>query len=139
VLGKLERMGLTELRKHTVFEHFWTPLDIAEQNGADAATPGAPHPPIDLANREPTSIPAASTCYSGRRVSRPSRRCRNRGDRASLEPLNAGNRTLEALGASGKHETQPGDMPEIYDHQSYRVRRLDRRRLRLAVGMGASR
>jgi diapolycopene oxygenase len=31
VLDKLERMGLTELRKHTVFEHFWTPLDIAEQ------------------------------------------------------------------------------------------------------------
>jgi len=31
VLDKLERMGLTNLRKHTVFEHFWTPLDIAEQ------------------------------------------------------------------------------------------------------------
>jgi diapolycopene oxygenase len=31
VLDKLERMGLTDLRKHTVFEHFWTPLDIAEQ------------------------------------------------------------------------------------------------------------
>ncbi len=31
VLDKLERMGLTELRKHTVFEHFWTPQDIAEQ------------------------------------------------------------------------------------------------------------
>jgi diapolycopene oxygenase len=31
VLDKLERMGLTDLRKHTVFEHVWTPLDIAEQ------------------------------------------------------------------------------------------------------------
>ncbi len=28
VLDKLERMGLSELRKHTVFEHFWTPIDI---------------------------------------------------------------------------------------------------------------
>jgi len=31
VLDKLERMGLTDLREHTVFEHVWTPLDIAEQ------------------------------------------------------------------------------------------------------------
>ncbi len=31
VLDKLERMGLTDLRKHVVFEHFWTPLDIREQ------------------------------------------------------------------------------------------------------------
>lgn len=31
VVDKLERMGLTDLRKHTVFEHFWTPLDIREQ------------------------------------------------------------------------------------------------------------
>ena len=31
VLEKLERMGLTDLRKHVVFEHFWTPLDIREQ------------------------------------------------------------------------------------------------------------
>ena len=31
VLDKLERMGLTDLRKHVVFEHCWTPLDIQEQ------------------------------------------------------------------------------------------------------------
>lgn len=31
VLGKLERMGLRDLRKHVVVEHFWTPLDIREQ------------------------------------------------------------------------------------------------------------
>lgn len=28
ILEKLERMGLKDLRKHIVFEHFWTPLDI---------------------------------------------------------------------------------------------------------------
>jgi diapolycopene oxygenase len=31
VLDKLERMGLTDLRKHVVFEHCWTPIDIREQ------------------------------------------------------------------------------------------------------------
>jgi diapolycopene oxygenase len=31
VVDKLERMGLTDLRRHTVFEHVWTPLDIREQ------------------------------------------------------------------------------------------------------------
>jgi diapolycopene oxygenase len=31
VLDKLERMGLENLRKHVVFEHCWTPLDIREQ------------------------------------------------------------------------------------------------------------
>jgi diapolycopene oxygenase len=31
VLDKLERMGLTNLRRHVVFEHCWTPLDIREQ------------------------------------------------------------------------------------------------------------
>ena len=31
VLEKLERMGLTDLRKHVVFEHCWTPHDIREQ------------------------------------------------------------------------------------------------------------
>jgi diapolycopene oxygenase len=31
VLDKLERMGLTDLRRHVVFEHCWTPLDIREQ------------------------------------------------------------------------------------------------------------
>jgi len=31
ILDKLERMGLENLRKHIVFEHFWTPLDIREQ------------------------------------------------------------------------------------------------------------
>lgn len=31
VIDKLERMGLTNLRKHIVFEHCWTPLDIREQ------------------------------------------------------------------------------------------------------------
>jgi len=31
VVDKLERMGLTDLRKHVVFEHCWTPLDIRQQ------------------------------------------------------------------------------------------------------------
>ena len=31
VLTKLERMGLKDLRRHVVFEHCWTPLDIREQ------------------------------------------------------------------------------------------------------------
>jgi diapolycopene oxygenase len=31
VLDKLERMGLRNLRRHIVFEHCWTPLDIREQ------------------------------------------------------------------------------------------------------------
>ncbi|HEX5789795.1 MAG TPA: phytoene desaturase family protein [Luteolibacter sp.] len=31
VIDKLERMGLTDLRKHVVFEHCWTPIDIREQ------------------------------------------------------------------------------------------------------------
>lgn len=31
VLDKLTRMGLTDLRKHVVFEHFWTPVDIQKQ------------------------------------------------------------------------------------------------------------
>lgn len=31
VLDKLERMGLTDLRKHIVYEHVWTPIDIQEQ------------------------------------------------------------------------------------------------------------
>jgi diapolycopene oxygenase len=31
VIEKLERMGLTDLRKHVVFEHCWTPHDIREQ------------------------------------------------------------------------------------------------------------
>jgi diapolycopene oxygenase len=31
VVDKLERMGLKDLRKHIVFEHVWTPLDIREQ------------------------------------------------------------------------------------------------------------
>jgi len=31
VVDKLERMGLTHLRQHIVFEHCWTPLDIREQ------------------------------------------------------------------------------------------------------------
>ncbi|HCP45492.1 MAG TPA: diapolycopene oxygenase [Deltaproteobacteria bacterium] len=34
VLDKLERMGLEGLREHTVFEHTWTPHDIAEQYGS---------------------------------------------------------------------------------------------------------
>ncbi len=28
ILEKLERMGLTDLRRHIVFEHMWTPMDI---------------------------------------------------------------------------------------------------------------
>jgi diapolycopene oxygenase len=31
VLDKLERMGLKDLRRHTVYEHFWTPYDIQKQ------------------------------------------------------------------------------------------------------------
>ena len=31
VLDKLERMGLKDLRRHIVFEHCWTPLDIRQQ------------------------------------------------------------------------------------------------------------
>lgn len=31
VVDKLERMGLKDLRRHTVFEHCWTPLDIRQQ------------------------------------------------------------------------------------------------------------
>jgi len=31
ILDKLERMGLKDLRKHVVFEHVWTPLDIQAQ------------------------------------------------------------------------------------------------------------
>ena len=31
ILDKMERMGLTDLRKHIVYEHVWTPLDIREQ------------------------------------------------------------------------------------------------------------
>lgn len=35
VVDKLERMGLTDLRKRVVFEHCWTPLDIREQYGSN--------------------------------------------------------------------------------------------------------
>jgi len=35
VLDKLERMGLRDLRRHIVFEHCWTPLDIREQYGSN--------------------------------------------------------------------------------------------------------
>ena len=31
VVDKLERMGLKDLRKHIVFEHVWTPLDILRE------------------------------------------------------------------------------------------------------------
>jgi diapolycopene oxygenase len=31
ILQKLERMGLTDLKKNTIFEHVWTPLDIQQQ------------------------------------------------------------------------------------------------------------
>jgi diapolycopene oxygenase len=31
VVEKLERMGLKDLRRHVVFEHCWTPLDIRQQ------------------------------------------------------------------------------------------------------------
>lgn len=31
VVDKLERMGLKDLRRHIVFEHCWTPLDIQQQ------------------------------------------------------------------------------------------------------------
>jgi diapolycopene oxygenase len=31
VVDKLERMGLKDLRRHVVFEHCWTPLDIQQQ------------------------------------------------------------------------------------------------------------
>jgi diapolycopene oxygenase len=35
VLAKLERMGLTDLRKHTVVEDVWTPYDIQERYGSN--------------------------------------------------------------------------------------------------------
>ncbi len=38
VLDKLERMGLDGLRRHTVFEHVWTPLDIAQQYYSNAGS-----------------------------------------------------------------------------------------------------
>ncbi|MGD9874080.1 MAG: phytoene desaturase family protein [Kiritimatiellia bacterium] len=31
IIDRLESMGLKDLRKHTVFEHVWTPLDIQKQ------------------------------------------------------------------------------------------------------------
>jgi diapolycopene oxygenase len=31
ILQKLERMGLKDLRKNTIYEHMWTPLDIQQQ------------------------------------------------------------------------------------------------------------
>lgn len=31
IVDKLERMGLTDLRKHIVFEHMWTPFDIERE------------------------------------------------------------------------------------------------------------
>jgi diapolycopene oxygenase len=31
ILAKLERMGLEDLRKHIVFEHMWTPVDIQRE------------------------------------------------------------------------------------------------------------
>lgn len=34
-LDKLERMGLTDLRKHIVVEDFWTPFDIEERYGSN--------------------------------------------------------------------------------------------------------
>ncbi len=35
VIDKLERMGLTDLRRHVVCEHLWTPRDIREQYGSN--------------------------------------------------------------------------------------------------------
>jgi len=35
VLDKLERMGLTDLRRHVVCEHLWTPHDIRERYGSN--------------------------------------------------------------------------------------------------------
>jgi diapolycopene oxygenase len=35
VVDKLERMGLTDLRKHVVVEHMWTPQDILENYGSN--------------------------------------------------------------------------------------------------------
>jgi diapolycopene oxygenase len=35
VFDKLERMGLRDLRKHIVYQHVWTPQDIAEQYGSN--------------------------------------------------------------------------------------------------------
>ncbi len=32
MVDKLERMGLKDLRRHVVFEHCWTPLDIRQQS-----------------------------------------------------------------------------------------------------------
>ena len=38
VYDKLQRMGLTDLRKQIVFEHVWTPLDIREQYNSNAGS-----------------------------------------------------------------------------------------------------
>ncbi len=35
LIDKLERMGLEDLRKHIVFEHMWTPLDIERMYGSN--------------------------------------------------------------------------------------------------------
>jgi diapolycopene oxygenase len=38
IIVKLERMGLTDLRKHIVFEHVWTPRDIQRQYYSNAGS-----------------------------------------------------------------------------------------------------
>jgi diapolycopene oxygenase len=38
IVDKLVRMGLTDLREHTVFEHVWTPLDIRENYYSNAGS-----------------------------------------------------------------------------------------------------
>ena len=38
IIDRLENMGLTDLRKHIVFEHVWTPLDIQKQYYSNAGS-----------------------------------------------------------------------------------------------------
>jgi diapolycopene oxygenase len=38
VIDKLERMGLTDLRRHVVVEHLWTPVDIERQYGSNGGS-----------------------------------------------------------------------------------------------------
>ncbi len=38
VLDKLERMGLKDLRRHTVFEHMWTPVDIRREYNSNGGS-----------------------------------------------------------------------------------------------------
>lgn len=38
MLGKLERMGLRDLRRHILVEHLWTPADIERRYGSNGGS-----------------------------------------------------------------------------------------------------